>query len=338
MDELRARLLSDINRDVPKGLDWRAGALAYVKAEVSKHEWYKDYMLLKPLSRVPSTAFEPQIAENYGYLSNFASCFQLLALPGGSRILDVACGSGWLGHFFGRMGYDAYGFDIAPDMIDIARTRFRDDKLLSHLHDDLDQRLFVLDIEQAPLPASLQRGFDAIILESCAHHFFDPLAAFTNLANGLNEGGVMVIIEGERRIGELKREYVSVMEEFATLERPYSRDQMEGILSFSGLAAWQFLGKVPDCWIAHDDPKVDTLPEIVRSFERHLNLVVAAKTEGSLRRIFPHRNQVLEPVEKPKELEISEIDQVRARIEAIEASTSWRVTAPLRKLASIIRS
>jgi len=63
-------------------------------------------------------------------MQNFINLFSLLALPGGSRVLDVACGSGWISQFLTKLGYDVVGIDIAPDMIDTARERVKGDQLV----------------------------------------------------------------------------------------------------------------------------------------------------------------------------------------------------------------
>src|SRR4051794_13350449 len=194
----RERLLAEINADLPPNLDWRAGALSYVEAEITKHgrEAYTRYLLCKPLSPIPAdpAGYRPALQENLGYLSNFLNAFALLDLPGGSRVLDVACGSGWFAQYFARMNYDAFGFDISAGMVDLARQRFQKDPQLTDLAPDLTTRLFRLDIEGERLPERLRGTFDAVVLESCMHHFVDPISALTHLTEGLKEDGLMLVI------------------------------------------------------------------------------------------------------------------------------------------------
>jgi len=53
---------------------------------------------------------------------NFSNVVMLLQLsPTRSRVLDVACGGGWVSHFLMRLGYATFGFDIAPDFVELAR-------------------------------------------------------------------------------------------------------------------------------------------------------------------------------------------------------------------------
>ncbi len=154
----RDRLPAKINPDLPHDLDWRSGAMAYVSAEVAKHgrEAYLRYLLSKPLAPVPSdpAGYRAALEENLAYLCNFVNALGLLALSGGSRVLDVACGSGWFAHFFARMNYEARGFDISSEMVDLARRCFLEDPLLEGLHGHLEEQLFRLDIRREPLPAA----------------------------------------------------------------------------------------------------------------------------------------------------------------------------------------
>lgn len=288
---VRADLLRRINADLQPQMDWRAGALTYVRAERAKWgaDVYDGYMLAKPMAPVSADAgvFEAQIAENAAYLYNFVNALVLLRLPGGSAVLDVACGSAWLAQAFARMNYDACGFDVSSDMIALARRRFREDPLLAPLVGELDQRLIVLDIEQQALPAAWIGKFDAILLESCLHHFLNPVRALTHLAAGLSPKGLLLILEGENRRGPLKPQYQAVMREFATLERPLSRCELEAALDFAGLRYRRFLGRV-NGFVAPDDPRLSALPTVVRADADALNYVLCAASEDALRRALPH--------------------------------------------------
>jgi SAM-dependent methyltransferase len=298
--DAKASLLQELNADIPKDLDWTAGAISYVAAESAKHgeEGYTRYMLSKPLAPIPAAGPEAAktggaaLIENCAYLTNFINAAALLDLPGRSHILDVACGSGWVAQFFTRMNYVAYGLDVSPDMIELARRRFGDDPLLDNLSEEIrNERLFVLDVERAPLPERLHGMFDAIILESCLHHFIDPISALEHLTRGLTEDGVVVVIEGENRSGPIKQEYLDVMKEFATLERPYTRNQLERILDCVGLPAREFLGRL-NGWFSPRDPRVANLTEMLRGDADAINFVVAAKKTSPLDRIFSFRKSI----------------------------------------------
>ena len=142
------------------------------------------------------------------------------------------------------MGYRTFGIDISDDFIELARKRLAADPWLRLTLEEANDRFAVHDIEAVPLPAQFDNYFDAIWLESCLHHLVDPISALTHLATALNDEGVIVLIEGENRIGPIKEQYLAVMREFATLERPYARSELERALVMAGLPCVEFLGAV----------------------------------------------------------------------------------------------
>lgn len=283
-------LLAEINTDVPPNVDWTAGALDYVAAEIRKHghEAYTHYLLTKPFGPIgPGEAGRAGRAENVHYLYNFANMFHLLDLPGGSVVLDVACGSGWVSQFFARMGYAAHGFDLCPDMVELTRRRLRDDAQLAALHPWLEHRFFSLDIEKQELPAALHGTVGAVVLESCLHHFVDPVTALSHLVAGLSPDGLVMVIEGENRQGPLDPHYLEVMQDFSTLERPYTRSQMTRMLNLAGLPHHCFLGRL-NGWFTADDPALASVVQRVQTDADALNFAVCALTPEALRRVVPH--------------------------------------------------
>jgi SAM-dependent methyltransferase len=283
-------LLAEINADLPAGVDWTAGAQRYVMAEIAKYgrEPYIRYLLAKPFALVhPGEGGRASRLEDAHYLYNFTNAFALLDLPGGSAVLDVACGSGWISHFFALMGYAAHGFDLCVDMIDITRRRLHQDPGLAEFHPLLEGRFFQLDIERQKLPSTLAGTFGAIVLESCLHHFLDPITALSHLVEGLSPEGLVLVIEGEARTGPLNPAYVAVMREFCTLERPYTRDQLTRVLRLAGLPHHRFLGRL-NGWFTADDPALAYLTERLRADADALNLAICARTPEALRRVVPH--------------------------------------------------
>ena len=55
---------------------------------------------------------------------NLLRCFaeQTAHLPG--PVVDVGCGPGHVTHFLAELGCDAYGIDLSPQMVEVARSRF----------------------------------------------------------------------------------------------------------------------------------------------------------------------------------------------------------------------
>src|SRR6476660_9628120 len=50
----------------------------------------------------------------------------LSRLPSGSRVADLGCGSGVFTDVLQRRGFRCSGLDLRPNLIEIARARFRD--------------------------------------------------------------------------------------------------------------------------------------------------------------------------------------------------------------------
>jgi len=61
--------------------------------------------------------------------------YRRLAVRPGSRLLDVACGSGQLALIAARNGVDTTGIDIAENLIERARERARVEGLSAHFHE-----------------------------------------------------------------------------------------------------------------------------------------------------------------------------------------------------------
>ena len=160
----KAEVLQDMNRDLSQGIDWHAGARRNVQHHFTKigQERTLRYALAKPFARAE---FASHIAESLGYLANLLNALQLLALTPPARIMDVACGAGWLSHYLTRLGYNTFGFDIADDFIELARRRLSSDPLLDLPIEQIDDLFAVHDIESRPLGSEHYGLYDAIVLE-----------------------------------------------------------------------------------------------------------------------------------------------------------------------------
>jgi hypothetical protein len=120
----------------------------------------------------------------------------------------------------------------------------------------------------------------------------DPVSALTHLATALNETtGVIVLIEGENRLGPIKEQYLAVMREFATLERPYARSELERALVMAGLPCYEFLGMI-DGWFSPRDPVAQNADQLLSTSAGAMNLTVCGKNDRALARLFPHRRAI----------------------------------------------
>lgn len=103
-----------------------------------------------------------------------------LQLDGPLRIADIGCGGGGTTLKIFReapAGTSVHGYDISPDLVDLARTRAEPDSGVS---------FEVTDIGTAPAPAA---PYDRLVSRFGIMFFEDPEKAFSNLASWLVPGG-----------------------------------------------------------------------------------------------------------------------------------------------------
>ena len=103
----------------------------------------------------------------------------------GSRVLDVACGTGVLIPDYIRRGADVTGIDISPEMIKLAERKYAGTGV----------RFICGDVETA----DVGQGFDAIVVYNAFPHFPDPERLITHLSGLLAEGGVLTVSHGMSR-------------------------------------------------------------------------------------------------------------------------------------------
>src|SRR5438477_3780423 len=110
------------NGRMPKveGIDYQRAAIEYVdKLDAER----RHYLFTKPFynlaNKPPKHAGEAMDAETSCHFCVFANIAVALALPPGSRILDVVCGSGGVSEYFARLGYIRDGSDISPELIEM---------------------------------------------------------------------------------------------------------------------------------------------------------------------------------------------------------------------------
>jgi 2-polyprenyl-3-methyl-5-hydroxy-6-metoxy-1,4-benzoquinol methylase len=218
-----------------EGLDYKRGATEYA-SKLSASD--RHHLLTKPFynlahkhSRWEGDGLD---ADTQRHFCDFANLAVALALPPGSRILDVGCGSGWLCEFFARFGYSVTGIDISDDLIAMARERLSKVPYGADHESGLSYRFLVHDIEAA----ALQETFDAIICYDALHHFADEHAVMKNLAAMLDYGGQLFVLEGEKPPAgsATEAELLDVMREYETLESPFTRDYLLSLLRENGFA------------------------------------------------------------------------------------------------------
>jgi len=105
-----------------------------------------------------------------------------LNLPAGSRVLDVACGTGNSAIPLARSGCVVTGVDIATNLLEQARERARSEAL--------DINFVEGDAEQMPLPDS---SFDAVVSMFGAMFAPRPELVASEMARVLKPGGLLAM-------------------------------------------------------------------------------------------------------------------------------------------------
>jgi SAM-dependent methyltransferase/glycosyltransferase involved in cell wall biosynthesis len=217
------------------GIDYKRAALEYPGRLDAERSYYLRTKPFYNLAHKPAKhtgyGMDPETHRHFGDFANMAVA---LALPAGARILDVGCGSGWLSEYFARLGYDVTGIDISDDLIRMAGERLRGVPYKLDHETELRCRFLTHDIEIAPLAEQ----FDAIICYDSLHHLVDERAVFRHLAAMLAVGGILFILEGHMPLpgSATETELRSVMQQYGTLESPFSDAYLRQLLDEQGLA------------------------------------------------------------------------------------------------------
>lgn len=113
----------------------------------------------------------------------------------GKRVLDVGCGDGVLGVRLARDGADVTGLDSDPLMLEVARRRLVDAKVIAVFVDGKAEAL--------PFPDA---SFDVVVAVTVLCFVPEPLKAFAEMARVLRPGGRLVIGElGRHSLWAAKR-------------------------------------------------------------------------------------------------------------------------------------
>ncbi|MDQ6698371.1 MAG: class I SAM-dependent methyltransferase [Actinomycetota bacterium] len=272
--------LQRLNVDLPAGVDWKQGAVTYLRELVADGgEDTERFHLTKPFQGGPD--FAPFWVDVFQFLD----VIHAVDLPSRSRILDVGCGPGWTVHWLAKLGHDVIGLDISAELLDIAEQRMRSDPHTPFVGQPFTYDLRVHDIEAAPL--HLDRPVDLALFESTLHHFYDPVSALRNTALDLADTGLLAVIEASAPpVGSIWHDQnVELMRRYHTIERPYTRDQLYEMLDLAGLSFVEFFRPVNRLYRQH----VDALNEITNELTRtdNINILIAGKTREAVARLVP---------------------------------------------------
>jgi 2-polyprenyl-3-methyl-5-hydroxy-6-metoxy-1,4-benzoquinol methylase len=218
-----------------EGIDYKKAAIDYPsKLSAERLHYLRTkpfYNLANKLAKFRGNGMD---VETHRHFCDFANMAVALDLPAGARILDAACGSGWLSEYFARLGYDVTGIDLSPDLVEISRERIRVLPPTSDHETPIRCRFLVHDLELA----ALDEKFDAIVCYDAMHHLEDARSAIRHLAAMLPLGGLLFILEGNRPApgSQGEAELIDVMRKFGTLESAFDRPYLGELLNGAGFA------------------------------------------------------------------------------------------------------
>ena len=272
--------LRRLNADLPEGVDWKQGAVTYLRELVADGgEDTERFHLVKPFVGGPD--FDPFWVDVFQFLD----VIRTVDLPAGSRILDVGCGPGWTVHWLAKLGHHVIGLDISAELLEIAERRMDADPYPPFVRRPFSYDLRIHDIEAGPL--HLDQPVDLALFESTLHHFFDPVSALRNTAADLADTGLVGVIEAAAPpVGSIwHTENVELMRRFHTIERPYSRDQLHEMLELAGLPFVELYRPVNGLF----QQNVDVLQSLTFEMTRadNINILIAGKTREAVARLVP---------------------------------------------------
>ncbi|MEJ7583336.1 MAG: class I SAM-dependent methyltransferase [Acidimicrobiales bacterium] len=217
MPPTESEFLAEINADLPPGVDWKQGAVTYLRELVldgGDQEWYH---LTKPFVGGPD--FDPFWVDVF----HFLDVIHTMDLPSNSRALDVGCGPGWTIQWLAKLGHEVIGLDISQELLDIAEQRMQTDPY--HPYPPYRGRPFAYELRNHDIeaePVGLDEPVFLALFESTLHHFENPVAALRNVARDLAPAGALAVIEAAAPNPgtEWHTRNLEIMNRYHTIERP----------------------------------------------------------------------------------------------------------------------
>jgi 2-polyprenyl-3-methyl-5-hydroxy-6-metoxy-1,4-benzoquinol methylase len=157
--------------------------------------------------------------ESARLLIDFGYVLQLLDLRAGTSLVELGCGSGWMSRFATRHGVRAEGYDISPQMIEIAQELAD--------QEGLDVHFEAADMEQL----DLGRRFDACLLYDALHHSPRADLVLRSAHRALKPGGRLLLAEPNWKHRFQGR---GAAEEYGVSEIGYSPRKLKRLLRNAG--------------------------------------------------------------------------------------------------------
>ena len=154
-------------------------------------------------------------------LIDFGYVLQILDLHPGMSLCELGCGSGWMTRFAARHGLEGHGYDIAPEMIAIARELAEEE--------NVDAQFDVADMEEL----DLGRRFDAVLLYDALHHSARADLVLGAAHGALKPQGRVLLVEPNWKHRFQGR---GAAEEYGVTEMGYSPRRLKRLLKEVGFS------------------------------------------------------------------------------------------------------
>lgn len=239
MPRSEADLLAEINGDLPEGIDWKQGAVTYLREVLQAGGPPAErYHLIKPFVGGPD--YEPFWVDVFQFLDMVKAA----ELAPEDLILDVGCGPGWTVQWLAELGHEVVGLDISQELIEIAERRMEADPYPPYVDLPFRYAFHIHDIEDTPF--GLERKARFALFESVLHHFLNPVAALRHVAADLADDGLIAVIEGAAppKGSEWDQRNIEIMKRYHTIERPYTRAQLLDIFDMARIPFVSFVRPV----------------------------------------------------------------------------------------------
>jgi SAM-dependent methyltransferase len=171
----------------------------------------REWIRIKPFRADPRTTAR--------FLIDFGYVLQLLELHAGSSLVELGCGSGWMTRLAARHGVQAEGYDISPEMVEIAREEAERERLEVTFEAGDYERL------------DLGRRFDACLLYDALHHSERPERVLASAREALKPGGRLLLVEPNWTHRFMGREASGA---YGTTELGYSSRRLKRLLRDEG--------------------------------------------------------------------------------------------------------
>ena len=171
----------------------------------------REWLRTKPFANDPR--------ETARHLIDAGYVIELLELRPGLRFVELGCGPGWMTRFVARHGLDAHGYDISPQMIEIAREQAHEENVRAHFD--------TADFEQL----DLERTFDACLTYDALHHSARPDLVLASAHRALKPGGLLLVSEPNWKQRFQGR---GAADEYGTTELGYSPRALKRLLRAQG--------------------------------------------------------------------------------------------------------